>query len=204
MKGTEDRALNPYLVAGLRAQRREMSRLLEETAAPAGLGRTDSRVMSFSEVVERYNQGISEDEIRAWVWYKRSLGVPMHGWERYYLKGGARAQEVEVTQQTVLYDTRLQEIRMAYAGERLGKLVREQEMPSGRQYYVVRSSTGLFMTETGSARLVAGEAGNNQQELDRLCARAYFSTMGVNCCRCRCTPTAICTTGSCSWRATGC
>ncbi len=168
MKGTEDRALNPYLVAGLRAQRREMSRLLEETAAPAGLGRTDSRVMSFSEVVERYNQGISEDEIRAWVWYKRSLGVPMHGWERYYLKGGARAQEVEVTRQTVLYDTRLQEIRMAYAGERLGKLVREQEMPSGRQYYVVRSSTGLFMTETGSARLVAGEAGNNQQELDRL------------------------------------
>ena len=168
MKGQEERPLNPYLVAGLRAQREEMSRLLEEPAAVAGLGRTDSRVMSFAEVAERYNQGISEDEIRAWVWYKRSLGVPMHGWEPYFLRGGGKSQEVVVVRQTVLYDTRLQEIRLVYAGERLGKLVREQTSPSGQSYFVARSSSGLFMIEARAARLGEGSSGNNQQELDRL------------------------------------
>ena len=35
----------------------------------------------------RYNANINEDEIRAWVYYKRSTGVPMKGWEKYFING---------------------------------------------------------------------------------------------------------------------
>lgn len=45
---------------------------------------TDS--LSFDEVVRQYNQGISEDELRAWVWYQRGQGEKMKGWEQYFMK----------------------------------------------------------------------------------------------------------------------
>jgi hypothetical protein len=51
------------------------------------------KVLSFDDVVLRYNKGITEAEITGWVWYKRKLGVPMKGWEKYYLKQTGKALE---------------------------------------------------------------------------------------------------------------
>lgn len=39
----------------------------------------------FETNVKRLNEGISEDEMKAWVWYKRANGVPMHQWKNYYI-----------------------------------------------------------------------------------------------------------------------
>jgi hypothetical protein len=160
--------LSPYLGASLAANQSQIKRLLDEPGLE-GLGDTDS-VMPFSEVVERYNKGISADEIKAWVWYKRSIGSPMKGWESYYLKSGEATQYVEVTSDTLLLDPRMTEVRMAYPGENLGKLVKEHESKSGTLYLVVRSSAGLFMVKKQDCKLTKGEATNNQAELNRLVA----------------------------------
>ncbi len=37
------------------------------------------------EKLKQYNENFSEDEIRAWVWYRRSTGIPMTGWEKYFI-----------------------------------------------------------------------------------------------------------------------
>ena len=80
-------SLHGYTAARLAAQSETLKKLLAEDSELDGLGRTtSSKVMPFSEVVKRYNKGISKSEIQAWVWYKRSVGVPMHGWEAYFLK----------------------------------------------------------------------------------------------------------------------
>ena len=50
-----------------------------------GLGKLPKKaksLLSASEVIKRYNAGISKDEIKAWVWYRRSIGVPMTGWQK--------------------------------------------------------------------------------------------------------------------------
>ena len=44
--------------------------------------------LSFEEVVRLYNKGISQDEIKAWVWFQRGRGEKMIGWEKYFLKTG--------------------------------------------------------------------------------------------------------------------
>jgi len=63
-------------------------KILQETQKlKEGLKGTGKK-MSFDDVIAKYNKGISYEEIKAWVWYKRSLGVEMKGWERYYINGG--------------------------------------------------------------------------------------------------------------------
>ncbi len=53
---------------------------------------TDS--LTFEEVVRLYNNGITEDEIRAWVWYQQGQGEKMQGWNKYYLR---LAQDLKTT-----------------------------------------------------------------------------------------------------------
>lgn len=161
--------LNGYTAARLVSQKETLKKLLAEDAPLDGLGRlNNSNVMPFSEVVKRYNKGISKSEIQAWVWYKRSVGVPMHGWESYFLKEGEATKEVKVKTATLIYDTRMAEIRMAYPGEVLGKWVREEEHASGTSYHWVRSGSGLFKIKAKDCSLVKGESTNNQAELNRL------------------------------------
>ena len=160
--------LNPYMQARLAAQQETLQRLLDENPSMDGLGRTTSQVMPFSEVVERYNKGITKSEIQAWVWYKRSVGVPMKGWEAYYLKSGERNQNVKVKAETLLYDNRMAEIRMAYPGEILGKWIRSETSKADVEYHLVRSGSGLFRVKARDCSLVDGEHTNNQAELDRL------------------------------------
>lgn len=71
------------------SQRIEQNKLQLENALQrgklSGLG-NPSRVIPFREVVGRYNQGISKDEITAWVWYRRKSKIPMKGWDDFYIK----------------------------------------------------------------------------------------------------------------------
>ncbi|QNR23185.1 SNF2-related protein [Croceimicrobium hydrocarbonivorans] len=162
-------SLNGYTAARLAAQSETLKKLLTEDPKLDGLGRiTSSKVMPFSEVVKRYNKGISKNEIQAWVWYKRSVGVPMHGWEAYFLKEGEATKEVKVKSATLLYDERMAEIRMAYPGEVLGKWIRDEESKAGTNYYIVRSGSGLFKVKSDDCSLIKGEATSNQKELNRL------------------------------------
>ena len=85
--------LAPYLAALLRANPDRVRHALDSARSLEGLGRTSGQAIPFSEVVARYNKGISFDEIQAWVWYQRAQGVPMTGWEPYYVQGRGRALE---------------------------------------------------------------------------------------------------------------
>ncbi len=86
-------AINPYLSNRISGNRTTVERVLREAGELSGLGDTEGKVLSFDDVVLRYNKGITEAEITGWVWYKRKLGVPMKGWEKYYLKQTGKALE---------------------------------------------------------------------------------------------------------------
>jgi len=45
--------------------------VLKQSAHFDGLGFVEGKKIPFEEVVKMYNEGISEAEIKAWVWYKR-------------------------------------------------------------------------------------------------------------------------------------
>jgi len=43
-------------------------------------------ICTIEESVEKFNPQMTDDEIRGYVFYKRCLGVPMNGWEKWFLK----------------------------------------------------------------------------------------------------------------------
>ncbi len=50
-----------------------------------GLGNNNNTIISFNEVIERYNPGITTDDIKSWVWFRRKKGVAMNGWNKYFI-----------------------------------------------------------------------------------------------------------------------
>jgi hypothetical protein len=54
--------------------------------AKVGLGKSVSKTFTIDETVAMYNPGITKEEIKAWVWYRRNQGVPMSSWKSYFVK----------------------------------------------------------------------------------------------------------------------
>lgn len=44
----------------------------------------NSKVYTLEESVAKYNVGLTQDEIKAWVWYRRKTGIPMTNWKAYF------------------------------------------------------------------------------------------------------------------------
>jgi len=51
-----------------------------------GLGKSQSKTFTIDETVAMYNPGITKDEIKAWVWFRKNQGVPMASWKSYFVK----------------------------------------------------------------------------------------------------------------------
>jgi superfamily II DNA or RNA helicase len=99
--------------------------------------------LSFSEVVESYNKGISEDEIIAWVWYKRSLGVTMTGWEKYFLSNKGEEGELLVTlRKTLIKDNHFRDVNTVGPGIAIGKPTRFTNEYDGTIWLVFTAING--------------------------------------------------------------
>lgn len=83
-------ALNPYTSMKMRGKSQVLDNVLKQIDELKGLGATENKKLSFEEVMAKYNAGITEPEIKAWVWYKQHQGIPMNGWEAYHLEGTGR------------------------------------------------------------------------------------------------------------------
>ena len=83
-------ALNTYTSIKLRSRSQALDNVLKQIDELKGLGAADNKKLSFEEVMAKYNAGITEPEIKAWVWYKQHQGIPMNGWEAYHLEGTGR------------------------------------------------------------------------------------------------------------------
>jgi hypothetical protein len=88
--------LNPYTSTKVRGNATIIERIVKQAGELQGLGDTEGKKIPFSDVVAKYNKGITEPEIKAWVWYKRRMGVPMSGWQTYYLKGNGKVLEEQL------------------------------------------------------------------------------------------------------------
>ncbi len=66
-----------------------IKKALRRASYLSGLGKTELMVSETiairDEKFKQYNENLSDDEIRAWVWYRRSIGIPLTGWEKYFI-----------------------------------------------------------------------------------------------------------------------
>lgn len=66
-----------------------IKKALSRASYLSGLGKAELAVSDAIAIRDKkfkqYNENLSDDEIRAWVWYRRSIGIPMTGWEKYFI-----------------------------------------------------------------------------------------------------------------------
>ncbi len=87
-------ALPECMQAKLQQNKETIAKVLSRSHLQ-GLGKTDT-LTNFSEVLKRYNPGISEDEIKAWVFYRRTYHkIPMRGWENFFIDDGKVEKELD-------------------------------------------------------------------------------------------------------------
>ena len=76
--------LSPQMIMTILANKDLIAKALKKSENLKGLGFVEGKKVAFADVVKMYNDGISEAEIKAWVWYKRKQGVPMLHWSKLY------------------------------------------------------------------------------------------------------------------------
>lgn len=93
--------LNPQTEAKLKNNLQRIQRYL---AGPhKALGRVGaSKITTIEETVAKYNPGITDDEIKAWVWYRRGVGIPMHLWKKYIVPM-TESYQLKLVQSGVLF-----------------------------------------------------------------------------------------------------
>lgn len=103
------------------------------------------KINSFDDNFKRYNKGISENEIKAWVWFKQSQGSPMHGWEKYFLKSTKSVKNEEVlvtTQSTTIKDNHFRDEKKVPSGSILGKPTRFQNEYDNKTFQIFTDKEG--------------------------------------------------------------
>lgn len=106
--------------------------------------------LGFDEIDRLYNVGISKEEKIAWVWYKRSMGVPMKGWEKYFIsKKNSFASDVLVTtRETKIMDNAFREIGTMPGGVTLGRATKFKNEYKGVNWLI-------FVAQDGGRRWVS-------------------------------------------------
>jgi len=172
-------ALNEQVRNTIQANSDVIRHVLKQARHLSGLGETGSKIIGFDEVIRRYNKGINADEIRAWVWYKRSLGIPMKGWEKYYINGGNMVENVVTNQTTTIKDNHFRDIRSVEKGVILGKFIKTHDYAEGESYFIYRSDDGLYYVQSGHCKLVKTAVASNQKDLDDLVRSGALFYLGA-------------------------
>jgi hypothetical protein len=110
-------------------------------------------LLSFDEVIDLYNPGISESELKAWVWYKQSFGVPMTGWEKYFITSktkGTGENLVHAKETVDLLDNFFRKVRSVPPGTVIGKRTKFKNEYDKENYLVVRTEQNelLYVAES--------------------------------------------------------
>lgn len=160
----------------IRNNARTIETALKRAAHLNGLGelpeRRQKKTFSMDEVIEMLNPNISVDEIRAWVWYRRSIGIPMHGWEKFYLQESRQKADnlLYTTSQTTVKDNRWKDIATFPKGALLGKRLKgdyEHEY-NGVYYILYRDDTGVKFVNKAHVKQTSNVATASTTELVKL------------------------------------
>lgn len=158
---------------------------LNRAAYLSGLGRAEviaeQGQSEEPDFIKKNNPTISEDEIRAWVWYRRSIGIPMKGWEKYYIAsstkqtgkksttGFAAGCLIRTTRDTYLLDRDWKPSTILPAGSNCGSWTgREHKSNDNKTYIFCRSTDGIIIVCKDDVTPIASTVKHTDNDITRL------------------------------------
>lgn len=177
-------ALPPEITATIKQNQDKISSALQRAKSRrmGNLGKvneiTHKKVLiDIDDAMQRYNGGISEDEIIAWVWYRRSIGIPMKGWEKYYIKPkksqNTTSDDLLVTNKATMIKSIRDwgDLMMVPKGSILGKHIKKgytHQSNDGKNYCFFRDNEGIKIVCVDDVIISDQNNATDREELDRL------------------------------------
>lgn len=130
----------------------------------------DKRTQDISETIKKYNPGLSEDQIKAWVYHKRKFGNPMRGWEKFFISGGKNSNVLLKTiKDTTVKDNKYVDLRTIPADTILGAKTKFKNTYGTETLVICKTAQGeLLWVNVKDVKEITNNTGESQSELDRL------------------------------------
>lgn len=140
-----------------------------------------SKSITIAEAIKKYNDGISEDEIKAWVYFKRKYGNPMKGWESYFLKGGKNEVIlIKTTQETTVKDNAYRDLRVIPANTILGVKTKFKNTYGTESLIICRTEQGeLLWINIEHIKEIKNKTSEQQSQIDDLVTKGALIYDGV-------------------------
>jgi len=108
------------------------------------------KVLSIEDTVKIYSSNLSDNDIKAFVWYNQTLGLPMYGWNKWYLSNVLN-YVVSVNEDVDYYNQQLVNVGKFQAGDDIGKITKFTYVVNGVQSTLVRRLDGQLVYVKTSA-----------------------------------------------------
>lgn len=107
------------------------------------------KVRSIEDNIKLYTPHLSDNDIKAFVWYNQTLGVPMTGWEKWFIKGSSDTT-IKATDDVEYLNQQFAVIGKFQKGDVVGKLTKFTHKYQGIDYAVCRKLDGQLIIIDGS------------------------------------------------------
>ncbi len=102
------------------------------------------KVRSIEDNVKLYTPHLSDNDIKAFVWYNQTLGIPMTGWDKWFLKG-ANDNTIRATDDVEYLNQQFVSIGKFQKGDVIGKTTKFTHKYNGIDYQVCRKVDGQLV-----------------------------------------------------------
>ncbi|MFZ4600246.1 MAG: LAGLIDADG family homing endonuclease, partial [Terrimicrobiaceae bacterium] len=111
------------------------------------------KVLSVEDSMKKYTPDLSDNDIKGFVWYNRTLGIPMTGFEKYFIPNTNK--NVATAKNNVDYLNQQYEVIGKFqAGDEVGKVTRFENYYSGKTYVAIRRfDNSLCLVDKGELNI---------------------------------------------------
>jgi len=111
------------------------------------------KVLSVEDSIKKYTPDLSDNDIKGFVWYNRTLGIPMTGFEKYFIPNTNK--NVATAKNNVDYLNQQYEVIGKFqAGDEVGKVTRFENYYSGKTYVAIRRfDNSLCLVDKGELNI---------------------------------------------------
>jgi hypothetical protein len=102
------------------------------------------KVLTIEDTVKKYSSNLSDNDIKAFVWYNQTLGLPMYGWNKWYLKDTLNAM-AKCSDDVDYYNQSKTKIGKFQSGDSIGKITKFTDIVNGVQSTLIRKNDGQLV-----------------------------------------------------------
>lgn len=131
------------------------------------LSSSSFRVLSVEDTIKLYTSNLTDNDIKAFVWYNRTLGIPMTGYEKWFIFSEKKV--ITAKEDIECLNQQYENIGKIQSGDEVGKITRFENEYKGVTYVAIRRfDNSLCLVDKSKIDLDASKHEAPKQELDEL------------------------------------